>query len=62
MTTKQILLQVAENLEPNARLWEVVEHLSDRMAIEEGLRSLELTEGVPPEEVRELIPQWLVEQ
>ena len=59
MSAKDILLEVAEKLPPEATLVDVIYGLEFRQAVEEGLASLDRGEGIPLEEARKRIPQWI---
>lgn len=59
MSTKEILLQVAEKLPSNATLVDAIYELEFRQAVEDGLASLDRGEGVPLEKARQRIPQWI---
>ncbi len=58
MSTKEILLKVAEKLPPDATLVEVISELELRQAVEQGLAELDRGEGVPIEEVKSKIAGW----
>src|SRR5439155_25862869 len=58
MSTKEILLEVAEKLPPDATLVDAIYELEFRQAVEDGLASLDRGERIPLEEVRKRIPQW----
>jgi len=58
MRTKEILLEVAEKLPPDASLADAIYELEFRQAVEQGLAELDRDEGIPIEEVRAKIAQW----
>jgi hypothetical protein len=58
VSTKEVLLEVAEKLPPDATLVDAIYELEFRQAVEDGLVSLERGERVSLEEARKLIPQW----
>lgn len=58
MSTKQILLEVAEKLPPDATLVDAIYELEFRQAVEDGLAELDRGEGIPLEEVKAKIKQW----
>lgn len=58
MSTKEILLEVAEKLSPDATLVDAIYELEFRQAVEEGLASLDRGEGIPSEEVKSKIAAW----
>jgi predicted transcriptional regulator len=58
MSTKEVLLEVAEKLPPDATLVDAIYELEFRQAVEEGLASLDRGERTALEEVRKHIPQW----
>ena len=59
MSTKEILLEVAEKLPQDATLVDAIYELEFRQAVEEGLASLDRGEGAPIEEARKRIPEWI---
>ena len=59
MSTKEILLEVAEKLPVDATLVDAIYELEFRQAVQDGLASLDRGEGVPLEEARKRIPQWI---
>ena len=59
MSAKEILLEVAEKLPPDATLADAIYELEFRQAVEEGLASLDRGERIPLEEARKRIPQWI---
>ena len=58
MSAKEVLLEVAEKLPPDAALVDAIYELEFRQAVEEGLAELDRGEGVPIEEVKARIAQW----
>ena len=59
MTTKAILLEVAEGLAPDATLYDAITELEFRKHVMDGLDSLEAGERIELEEARKLIPKWI---
>jgi len=58
MNTKEILLEVAEKLPPDATLVDAIYELEFRQAVQEGLAELDRGEGIPIEQVKAKINQW----
>ena len=58
MSAKEILLEVAEKLPPDATLEDAIYELEFRQAVAEGLAELDRGEGVPIEEVKARIAAW----
>ena len=58
MSTKEILLQVAEKLSPDATLSDAIYELEFRQAVEDGLAELDRGEGIPIDQVKAKISQW----
>jgi hypothetical protein len=58
MKTKEVLLEVAEKLPPDATLSDAISELEFRLAVEQGLAQLDRGEGIPIEEVRSKIAEW----
>jgi len=59
MSTKEVLLEVAETLPPKAMLVDAFYELEVRQALADGLAPLGRGEGVPLQEARKRIPQWI---
>ena len=58
MSAKEILLEVAEKLPPDATLVDAIYELEFRQAVEEGLSSLDRGERIPIWEVKAKIAAW----
>ena len=58
MSTKDILLEVAEKLPPEATLVDAISELEFRLAVEQGLAELDRGEGIPIEAVKSKIAEW----
>jgi predicted transcriptional regulator len=58
MSAKDILLEVADKLPPNATLVDAIYELEFRQAVEQGLAELDRGEGIPIEEVKSKIAAW----
>jgi predicted transcriptional regulator len=58
MSTKEILLEVAEKLPPDASLVDVISELEFRLTVEQGLAELDRGEGIPIAEVKSKIAEW----
>jgi predicted transcriptional regulator len=58
MSAKEILLDIAAKLPPDATLGDAIHELEFRQAVEEGLAELDRGEGVPIEEVKAKIASW----
>jgi len=58
MRAKDILLEVAEALPPNATLADAISELEFRQAVEDGLASLDKGNRIPLEEARGRISEW----
>ena len=58
MSAKEILLDVAEKLPPDATLVDAIYELEFRQAVEEGLAELDRGEGIPIEQVKAKIAAW----
>jgi len=59
MSAKEILLEVAEKLPPDATLSDAIYALELRQAVQDGLDELDRGEGMPIEEVRQGVPRWI---
>jgi hypothetical protein len=58
MSTKDILLDVAEKLPPDASLADAIHEIEFRQAVEQGLAELDRGEGIPLEQIKAKIQQW----
>ena len=58
MSVKEILLEVAEKLPPEATLDDAIHELEFRQAVQQGLNELDRSEGVPLEQVKAKIAEW----
>ena len=58
MSTKEILLEVAEKLPPDATLVDAIYVLEFRQAVDEGLASLDRGERVPLKKAKSKIAEW----
>jgi predicted transcriptional regulator len=58
MSTKEILLEIAEKLPPDATLVDAISELEFRQAVQQGLTELDRGEGVPIEQVKAKIAEW----
>jgi predicted transcriptional regulator len=58
MSAKEILLEVADKLPPDATLVDAIYELEFRQAVQEGLAELDRGEGIPIEEVKAKIAAW----
>ena len=59
MSTKEVLLEVAEKLPEDATLVDAIYELEFRQAVADGLASLDRGERIPLEEARKRIPEWI---
>jgi predicted transcriptional regulator len=59
MSTKEVLLEVAKKLPPEATLVDAIYELEFRQAVADGLASLDRGERIPLAEARKHIPQWI---
>lgn len=59
MSAKEMLLEVAGSLRPDATLEEAIRELEFRNAVHEGLESLDRGERVPLDEAQKFLPQWV---
>jgi hypothetical protein len=58
MSTKEILLEVAQKLPTEATLADAIYELEFRQAVEQRLAELDRGEGIPIEDVKQMIQQW----
>jgi hypothetical protein len=58
MSAKEILLEVAEKLPPDATLVDAIYELEFRQGVQQGLDELDHGKGLPIEQVRAKIAEW----
>ena len=58
MSTKDVLLELAEKLPQDASLADAIHEIEFRQAFEQGLAELDRGEGIPVEQVKAKIQQW----
>ena len=58
MSAKDILLEVAEKLPPEATLNDAIHELEFRQAVLQGLDELDRGEGIPIDQVKAKIAAW----
>lgn len=58
MSTKEILLELAAKLPPDATLVDAISELEFRQAVLQGLAELDRGEGIPIEQVKSKIAEW----
>ena len=58
VSTKEVLLEVAEKLPADATLVDAIHELEFRQAVEDGLASLDQGQRIPLEEARKRLPLW----
>jgi hypothetical protein len=58
MSAKEILLEVAHQLPPDATLADAIYELEFRQAVQQGLDELNSGKGAPIEEVKAKIAEW----
>jgi hypothetical protein len=58
MSAKEILLEVAEKLPPDATLNDAIYELEFRQAVQQGLDELDRCEGIPIDRVKAKIAAW----
>ena len=58
MSAKDILLEVAEKLPPEATLNDAIYELEFRQSVQQGLDELDRGEGIPIEQVKAKIVAW----
>jgi predicted transcriptional regulator len=59
MSAKEVLVEVAEKLPPDATLVDAINELEFRQAVEEGLAQLDRGERISLDEARKRVPQWI---
>ena len=59
MSNREIAIDVIQKLPENASLQEIAREIEFVAGVREGFEQMELGEGVPAEEVRQMIPSWI---
>ena len=59
MTTKEAIIELIRKLPDDATVDEIMAELFSRRAIEQGLQELDQGQGIPHEEVKGRLAQWL---
>ena len=59
MSNREIAIELIQKLPENASLWEIVREIEFIAGVREGFEQLERGEGIPAEEVRQMIPSWI---
>ena len=60
MSIRDIAIDLIQKLPENASLREIAREIEFVAAVREGFEQLDRGEGVPADEVRPLVPSWLV--
>jgi hypothetical protein len=60
MSDREIAFDLIQKVPEDTSLLEIVRKLEFIAGVREGFQQVELGEGVPAEEVREMIPAWIV--
>ena len=58
MSAKEVLLEVAEKLPPDATLVDAIYELEFRQAVADGLAELDRGEGIPIAQVKAKVAAW----
>ena len=58
MSAKEIMLEIAEKLPPDATLDDAIHELEFRQAVQQGLDELDRGEGMPIQVVKAKIAEW----
>jgi predicted transcriptional regulator len=59
MSTKELLLEIAEKLPPNASLDDAISELEFRRAVQKGLAELDRGESVTIDELKSDLSKWV---
>ena len=59
MSTKEILIDIANRLPSDATLADAAYELELRLAVQEGIKSLDRGESRLLEDVEKMLPQWI---
>jgi len=59
MSNREIAIDLIQKLPENASLHEIAREIEFVAGVREGFEPMERGEGVPAEEVRQMIPSWI---
>ena len=59
MTTKEAVLEMIQRMPEDVSVPDIIAELYLRQKVDEGLRQLDAGEGVPHEEAKRRLSQWL---
>jgi hypothetical protein len=59
VSTKEILREIADKLPADATLADALYELEFRAGVEQGLAELDRGEGIPLDELKKQLPQWV---
>ena len=59
MTVKQAVLEMIRRMPENVAVSDIISALQLRESVDEGLRQLDAGEGIPHEEAKSRLSQWL---
>lgn len=59
MSNREIAIELIQKLPENTSLHEIAREIEFIAGVREGFEQLERGEGVPAEEVRQMIPSWI---
>ena len=60
MSNREIAIDVIQKLPEDATLHDIARKIEFVAGVREGFEQIERGEGVPAEQVRDMIPSWLV--
>lgn len=60
MNNREIVIDLIQKLPENASLLDIAREIEFVAGVREGFEQIERGEGVPAEQVREMIPSWIV--
>lgn len=59
MGTREIAIDLIQRLPEDATLKEIAEEIEFIAGVQEGFKQIERGEGIPAEEVRQMVPSWI---
>jgi predicted transcriptional regulator len=59
MSNREIVIDLVQKLPENASLHEIAREIEFVAGVREGFEQMERGEGLPAEEVRQMVPTWI---
>ncbi len=60
MSNREIAIDLIQKLPENATLHDIAREIEFVAGVREGFEQLEQGQGIPAEQVREMVPSWII--